>query len=239
MINIKSKKTAFTLIELLIAMVMLSLFLTTVMTSYIRLVGAQRDANSTRKIYAEASFVMDVLTDDIRSHAVDWGCYAGDFWNGVFSECSNYDPGASGLDSINGSVHILSLLDQSQLKRVQYYFDIDQKRLLVRREQRQVDEDGVFSNWEADREAGFALDQFAPFGTENVKVEDVLFVVTPHDNRLQSDDDPTNDPDNISQDVYQYQPAVMVVMAFSAPSPDRPGGKIRFVLQTSVSSRVY
>ncbi len=210
-------KRAFTLIELLLAMLVLSLFLTAITTTYLRLAGAQRDANKTRKIYAEARNLMDVLGDQVRSHSIDWECYL-----------DTGDCGVTNFVNVPVPVEILSLLDRSGESRVQYR--IMNGRLQVLKQVRDIG-----GGWVYDSTQGFSSNTFLDFGTENIDVEGGLFYITPHGDRLYSDEF----ANNLLDDAFHYQPQVTFALGFTATSADSPGGRLRFSLQTTVSSRVY
>ena len=74
-------KKGFSLIEMLIAMAIFVLFTGVILTSYLGIVKALRNAEDYRILYSEARHVFDVITDTARNYKIDYG--SGAFVNPV------------------------------------------------------------------------------------------------------------------------------------------------------------
>lgn len=197
---------AFTLIELIISMLIFTIFIAIVGTSYLHLTGAQRDANQTRKVYSEARMLMDQLTEEIRLNTIDWECYE--------------DPLDCGR--MENPVETLGVTNKAGTKRVRFRKNNTENNLQISRNIK--GETGWKGNY------GFPdKDTFLSINTKTIEITKLDFHISP-----------AGDPRiNYEDASYQYQPQVTIKMEVSAKSPNRPDGRIKFELQTTVSSRVY
>ena len=59
------RKSAFTLVELLIATTIFALFISVLAGSYLMITKAQRDTNEMRKVYSEGRFVVDEIVSAV------------------------------------------------------------------------------------------------------------------------------------------------------------------------------
>lgn len=66
-------KKGFSLIEMLIAMAIFVLFTGVLLTSYLGIVKALRNAEDYRILYSEARHVFDVITDTARNYKINYG----------------------------------------------------------------------------------------------------------------------------------------------------------------------
>lgn len=75
--NLKFKNGAFTLIEMLISISISMLFLGIIAGSFATLTKANKNANDAQKIYREARFVFDTVSQEIKSGKIDYECVEG------------------------------------------------------------------------------------------------------------------------------------------------------------------
>lgn len=67
------RNRGFTLIEVLIAMTVFVVFVTSLLTAYFNIARAQREANERRIMYAEVRDIVDELTFYLRDYALNYG----------------------------------------------------------------------------------------------------------------------------------------------------------------------
>lgn len=211
---------AFTLVELIISMLIFTIFVGVVASTFLLVSRSLREANEVRKVYTEARVIMDRLTQDVRLNTLDYVCYeaatgslAG--YETSFNECT---VGLGGT----GATNVLALISADGLHRTVYRF-----------------EDGIFSVLKLDRQDNslgvgqwVLADGFSPgvgfvaFQNESVAFENVGFVIAP----LAS-------PASL-ENVHQFQSSVHVTVEARSTSSRLPQS-IPVSLQSTISSRVY
>jgi len=72
----KKKEAGFTLVELLISMSIFTVFLTIATNSYISIVRAQRETNTTRQMYSDLRNFINLVEDEMRDGSIDYLCYS-------------------------------------------------------------------------------------------------------------------------------------------------------------------
>ena len=90
------KQKAFTLIEMIIAITVFTIFIGFAMSSYISFHRAQQEASATRSLLLEVHSTMETITDALKTNTIDYEAYAG--------------PSSDVLSSIVGSRFDLNLL---------------------------------------------------------------------------------------------------------------------------------
>ena len=201
-------------------MLIFTIFIGVVASTFLFVSQALREANEVRKVYTEARVIMDRLTQDVRLNTVDYGCYdvaAG----GTFNECTT----ALGA---TGATNVLALISPDGLHRTVYRFKSNQGgggEFSVLKLDWQQDAVGSGGQWVPAE--GFSVGGgFVPFQTESVTLEAVAFVIAP----LAS-------PASL-KDAHQFQPSVHVVVEARSRSSRLPES-IPVSLQSTISSRVY
>lgn len=212
-------KAGFTLLELIMAITVFTIFISILMTSFVFLMRAQRDANEMRRIYSEARFLMDELAEEIRLKTVDYDCYESVLVGPgpLVGDCTeDWD-----LEVHKGKVGTLALVDPFLEKRTR--FRVQDGNLQISRQV--LDATG---NWQADK--GYELEEFQSLTAERITVKNLEFLITPFQDPLAFEN---RDAEN-----YQYQPRVTVWLSLNGRSQLRVDG-VNFDIQTTFSSRVY
>lgn len=71
------RRDAFTLIEMIIAITVFTVFIGFVMSSYIAFHRAQQEASATRSLLLEVSSAMSTITDAVKTNTIDYEAYSG------------------------------------------------------------------------------------------------------------------------------------------------------------------
>lgn len=219
------KSQAFTLVELIISMLIFTIFIGVVASTFLLVSRSLREANEVRKVYTEARAIMDQLTQDVRLNTLDYNCY-GDAADGSFDYGSSFGECSVGLGD-TGSASLLALISADGLHRTVYRFGPG------------ANGEGVFSvlklDWNENgigggewvTAEGFSSSAgFLAFGNESVVLQNVGFVIAP----LAS-------PVSL-ENAHQFQPSVHVVIEARSTSSRLPES-IPVSLTTTISSRVY
>jgi type II secretory pathway pseudopilin PulG len=215
----KSSVPAFTLVEMIVAMLIFTVFIGVLSSSYFFLSRSLRQAAELRKVYGEARFVMDRVTQDVRLYTLDYDCFedSEDFVLNTsslqFGECQGIQLSGSGL------TQTLPLISSDGLQRTVYRF-----------------QDGIFSVLKLMRsevDASWAPAEgyskgFQPFVMDRVELRQVQFVVAPLESPYA----------HVENDSAQYQPSVNVVVRAASHSSIFPE-VAQIQLQSTISSRVY
>ncbi len=207
-------------------MLIFTIFIGVVATTFLFVSRALGEANEVRKVYTEARVIMDRLTQDVRLNTVDYSGYACDAaaGYGAFNECT--------LLGQTGATTVLPLISRDGLHRIIYRFEAGSDG--------GEGGGGSFSalklDWRDNAIGGggqWVLADgflpsvgFVPFQTESVTLENVAFVIAP----LASS--------TSLLDRHQFQPSVHVVVEARSASSRLPES-IPVSLSTTVSSRVY
>lgn len=208
--NWPNNKRGFTLVELIIAMLVFTIFMGAVSTVYISVTRSLRHASEVRKVYAEARYLMDRITQDVRLYTIDYECLNGDagYETITYSECSSAYAG-----------RFLPLISADGTHRVIYKFE-------------EVNENWEFSMLELDFDnangwvaADGYYGSFQEFTSDAVSLDDIHFDIYPRQNPYTSGNPP-------------YQPSVHVVVGATSRSAFLPD-QLTIILQSTISSRVY
>lgn len=209
--NPQTKAPAFTLIEMVIAITVFSIFMAFVMGSYLVFHRSNQEALTYRGLILETQWAMDFITDALRNNAISFDYYLVE--SGATSDALT--PFSDGdVDPIVTST--LVLVSPDGVSFTHYVWDEDAQTLTVQ----QFDEDGS------------PLDGYSDpilLHAEATKVSFVRFTLFPPANPYALE--------NAAEDDLQYQPIVQVQLTFSLPGRMRE--MLHFPLQTSVTSRLY
>lgn len=74
--KIKTKK-GFTLVEVLVAITLFMIFITSISGAYLDIARSQREANAVREVYSEIRYVFDLIGFEARSKTIDYGYEGG------------------------------------------------------------------------------------------------------------------------------------------------------------------
>lgn len=196
-------------------MTIFTIFVGVVTSTFIVTSRALREANEVRKVYGEARFLTDRITQDVRLNTIDYECldlfmYAS-YQTQAYAECSPLGQ--------SGETTVLPLISADGQHRTIYRYD-----------------EGTLSLLELDYNPQSALawtlspgyTGFEPFETRSVTIEDVGFIVAP-----------TKSPyDNFSDNSAQFQPSVNLHIDAKSTS-SQLAESVPVQLQTTISSRVY
>ncbi len=69
------KNSGFTLIEITVALFVFMIFTTFILTSVLRIIGTQIEANRYRATYSELNDVVTLISTDVRELALDYQCF--------------------------------------------------------------------------------------------------------------------------------------------------------------------
>lgn len=213
------KNPAFTLLEMIIAITVFTIFIGFSISTYLSFHRADQEALEQRSLMLEIQGTMDNISEAVRSNKID---YAGEY-----SEEEDILGGLSGglSASLFGATHVLnekvlSLVSSDGETKYVYTWDDEEETLSLQ----VFDFDGT--DWV---EADAYKDGPVLLHGENTKVTYANFRIFP-------DVDPY-DADNASDDDVQYQPTVQINLTFSVPGRVRP--TVDLNLQTSITSRFY
>jgi len=223
------KQKGFTLIEVLIALTIFVIFITSVSSSYVNIARNQREANAVREIYSDMRYVFNMIEEEARSKTIDYACYqkgevqreynGADLLVELGNLCSAVNP------NITNPEDYLALIDAEGLERTIFKIEDDPQT------------EGKFftfykehytgAAWEAD--AGFNPNAFTSIELKSLKINAFKFEITPSVDPF--------DPRNVACGPVQFQPQSGIYASIQGARTDTD----QFVLnlQTSISSRVY
>jgi prepilin-type N-terminal cleavage/methylation domain-containing protein len=200
---------AFTLVELIVSMLIFTVFVGVVTSTFIFTSRTLREANEVRKVYGEARFLVDRLTQEVRLNTIDYDCLNGGV-SSIHGECPLFNP--------SGVTSVLPLISEDGQHRTVYRFENDLFEVI------ELDLNLSMSTWKL--AAGYS--GFEVFETQSVTLEEVEFVVAP-----------TKSPyENFSNDKFQFHPSVNINVTARSTS-SRFTESVPVQLQTTVSSRLY
>ncbi len=219
--KLRLKAPAFTLIEVIIAITVFSVFIGFVVSAYLSFHRADQEALVTRTLMMEGGKVMDQLTADLKANKIDYFYYEGD--------SGPRDPGRGALpDAFEALLEgdhvlneeVLALRSADELTRILYVWDSDEKTLTLQK----------FDM--TDETNPLTMDGYTnplALTSEQVYLNEVNFRIFP-------DVDPY-DLENASNDEVAYQPVVTLNLTFAAAGRVRE--EVSLPLQTTVTSRFY
>jgi len=230
------KQKGFTLIEVLVALTIFSIFITAISSTYIDIARSQRDTNSIKEIYSEARYFFGIITDEAKSKTIDYGCPANrKIVVDDDSMKSQIDviPVSNACNELNTTVRekFLPLISYDGTRRVIFKVEdrIDSgdefgmnkiQDILMYKEKF----NGVSWESEPGYESGYHKIDF-----RNMQINNFEFEISPLT-------DPFN-PDTIGCGPVQFQPSVSIYANTSGV--DDEGGGFELNLQTSISFRAY
>jgi len=210
--GLSAARHGFTLAEILVAMAIFSVFIAVLMSSYITLVKAQRDADDYRIMYSEARRIMDKIVNDVRNNEI---LYAQKL-TGVNVE-ESYKPGGSVMDQ---TLDELTLISKDGQKVASFY-----KETLGGTTGPNIN-NLVFS--ETDTKSGSSSCTSFNMNSDKIQIENFNVYISPKA-------DPYSEQ-NIGNPSLQFQPSVTIFIKFKR---EGRAGDYTMDLQSTVSSRFY
>jgi prepilin-type N-terminal cleavage/methylation domain-containing protein len=211
------KAPAFTLIEMIIAITVFSIFIGFAVSAFLSFHRADEEALVDRSLVMEGGQVMDTLTTDIKANKIDYEYY--DESSGGSAFTSAFTSSFSSGDHV-WNKSILALRSPDGLTRTVYEWDSEAKTLTVQKFD-MTDPLNVLTA------AGYT--EALPMTSDHVYLNDVNFRIFP-------DVDPY-DAANASDDSTAFQPVVTMNLTFAAEG--RVRDEVTLPLQTTVTSRFY
>lgn len=222
-LNHSRNQCAFTLVELIVSMLLFTIFIGVVTSTYLSVSRSLRQSAEIRQVYGQARFVMDRFTQDVRLNTIDYACFEDLSDNGVYDYQTD-----SNLECVNanlsseGETSVLALISSDGSHRTVYAFDETEGLSVL-----ELDWDETFGAWVAS--SGYA-EGAQVFQFEGAELASVQFVVKPLSSPY--------DSDHYIDAATQYQPSVHVmILARSTSSILEEAVQVR--LQSTLSSRVY
>ena len=213
---------AFTLLEVLVAITVFSIFIGFAISAYLSFHRADQEALVTRTLVMEGGQVVDALSADIKANRIDFDFYQvddgaeADLLGGVRS--SLFTSLLEGEHVLNETT--LALRSGDDLLRILYVWDSDAKTLTVQH----------FDM--SDPDLPVPADGYTeplPMISENVFLNTVNFRIFPDQNPY--------DPENAHDDAIAFQPVVTLDLTFAAEG--RVRDEVTLPLHTTVTSRFY
>lgn len=221
------KKKGFTLVEMLVAIGIFSIFMGVLITSYMSVVKGLRGAEEYRELYADARHTFDTILENARNSTVYGGC-------------------GNAVDNFSSDLEKLSFCSTDGLKRVTFEY-MDAENLSSGVIGGDVD-DGVGTGGDENSElarkvlkmtveekqdplsldSGYVLPEESVLNSEGVNIKSFSFKVFP-----------ATDPFKSSYSDIPYQPVVIIDGVFERKSASVPSGSVEVELHTSVSLRTY
>lgn len=212
---------AFTLVELIVSMLLFTIFIGVVTSTYLSVSRSLRQSAEIRQVYGQARFVMDRFTQDVRLNTIDYACFE-DLSNGYDYQTNLYHECEAANLSAEGETSALALISSDGLHRTVYAFDETEGLSVL-----ELDWDETSGEWVAS--SGYA-EGAQLFQFEGAELASVQFMVKPLSSPY--------DSDHYSDAATQYQPSVHVmILARSTSSILDEAVQVR--LQSTISSRVY
>lgn len=217
--QIKTQK-GFTLIEVLIALSIFMIFITSISSAYLNIARSQRQANAVRAVYSEMRYIFDLIGQEARSKTIDYGC------PGSIKE--NTTETSAGCLELNGvpRTDYLALVNDEGTQRTVFLvkddIENDMKKLYYYKEEK----DANSNVW--NRAKGFEKG-YSEIELRNIKLNNFAFEISPLVDPF--------DTGNITCGAVQFQPAVSLYTSIS--TVNEQAGNFNLDLQTTVSSRVY
>lgn len=219
--NQRLKMPAFTLIEVIIAITVFSIFIGFAVSAYLSFHRADQEALVDRSLMMEGGQVMDTLTTDIKTNKIDYAYYntddgsSADILSGVRS--SSFVSLLAGDHVLNEAA--LALRSPDGLTRTVYEWDPDALTFTVQKFD--------MSTGDAVKLDGYS--DSLSMTSDHVYLNEVNFRIFP-------DVDPY-DSENASDDDTAFQPVVTMNLTFAAEG--RVRDEVTLPLQTTVTSRFY
>jgi|GEM_PF-2237438 len=234
------KKKGFTLVEMLVAIGIFSIFMGVLITSYMSVVKGLRGAEEYRELYADARHTFDTILENARNSTVYGGC-------------------GNNVDNFSYDLEKLSFCSTDGLKKVTFeYMDAEDLNSGVLGGESgggdkggegeggsasSVNNSGESSDIVARKvlkmtveekqdplslDSGYAFPEESILNSEGVNIKSFSFKVFP-----------ATDPFKSSYSKIPYQPVVIIDGVFERKSASVPSGSVEVELHTSVSLRTY
>ncbi len=213
------KNPAFTLVELIIAITVFSIFVAFGMTGFSVFHRVQQDSATSRDLMFQIDDAMNLITEAVKENKIDYDYYAC-----VQDTKPILDPAeltasikaairssSCGVDSINPNSLVLISTDGN--KRIIFTWDISEQTLNMQK----FNKDEISGDFVEDGD-------FLKLQSDSAKVTEASFRIFPK-----------SDPYNDGSDY--YQPNVKIKMTFETPGQAKPTISLDF--QTTITSRVY
>lgn len=215
-------KPAFTLLEMIIAITVFTIFIGFAISTYLTFHRADQEALAMRSLMLEAQGTMDLLISSIKENAIDYDEFYAEgstlsenIFNGFQSNYfTNFTSGESHV--LNDAT--LALLSPDGKIRTVFIWDEDTETL------------NLYTT-EADEEGNLTTSELSQLHNDTTRVTYVNFRIFPDENpyALTSADQ--------AEDSQYYQPTVQIEMTFAMPG--RIQEEVTVDFQTSVTSRFY
>lgn len=223
-------KKGFTLIEILIALTIFMIIVTSISASYLDIARKQREANVIREIYSEIRYVYNLIGEEARSKTIDYGCPR------KFKEL-NEDDILRPIDVVSTSQVCSDLATAAPESYLALINANATERTIFRITDDEEAEDAKILSFykELKDEAGTAwipnpgFDGFETIDLKGIEIRKMKFEIAPLGDPF--------DPENVGCGVLQYQPSVSVYTTIA--SKFETISDFSLDLQTSFSSRVY
>ncbi|MBU1445652.1 prepilin-type N-terminal cleavage/methylation domain-containing protein [Patescibacteria group bacterium] len=228
------KQKGFTLIEVLVALTIFTIFITVISSTYIDIARSQRDTNLIKEIYSETRYLFGIITDEAKSKTIDYGCPA---------NRTIVDDESSSLINVvlsSNSCNELNTMPRERFLALISYDGIERVIFKIEDKADSGDELGMnkikdifmykekFNGQSWESEAGYESG-YQQIELKSMQINGFVFDVTPLI-------DPFN-PDNVGCGPVQFQPSVSIYA--NVIGSNEAAGNFNFNLQTSISSRAY
>lgn len=210
------KNEAFTLIEMVVAITIFTIFISIIAGTYLYIAKAQYDVGEVRKVYSGARDVMEQIVEEARLGMPYYDCY--DYNPGMVAELSGVSECSQIYNLELSAVDTLVLLSQTGEELTTFSVSEEGDAFMNKYEL------GASDSWVP--QSGYEEGALQISGAD-FQVDGLYFEISPHVN-------PSDNYDDVS---VQLQPYLTVYMAVSGEI--RNGERISYDLQTSVSTRIY
>lgn len=207
------RKQAFTLLEMIIAITVFTIFIGFVISSYLAFHRADQETIEMRSLLLELQGTMDQISETMKDSKIDFEAY---------------ETGGSGIPILTpfSSDHVLNqstlyLLSSDGLTRTVYTWDSDEDKETLSFQ--------VFDFDGTDYVAADGYTSAVLLHSENTRVTYANFRIFPDVNPY--------DFENGGDDEVQFQPIAQIKLSFTVPGRVRK--EVSVDLQTSVTSRFY
>lgn len=213
--KILSNKTGFTLIEMVVAITIFTIFISMLAGTYLYIARAQSDVGEIRKVYSSTRDTVETIINIARESEVYYDCYSEVI--GEIPECNTT------VDlSLSAVIEDLVLIDNSGEEVVVFTTYEDEGISYVGVKEYEFSESS--SSWVEKTDYVF---DYLPISSNEMTVKSLYFRIFPYG-------DPQENYDTLA---YQYQPHVTIFMTASGNTS--VNSDLTFDLQTTVSTRQY
>lgn len=210
------QRKGFTLIELIVSIMVFSLFLGMTIGSFLNFVRTYADTNQKRKVYIEARQVLDSMIQELKIGRIDYDCYQ-------LGAADQARCGEIQRISSDGVTTALVVIRKNNLERMFFRKNAAQMEVL---KQKRSDVNGQFEDAVSEGYTGWL-----PLLGSKFLLERFYLRIWPVD-----------DPYIYSyaeDDASQYQPKVSIFVTLKSRSRSGASEYDEVPIQTTVSSRVY